>query len=125
MLNYYSGSHKAKAGKPVCTKDGKPVRIICWDAKIPGKSIVGLALDPKTGLESIYVYNNAGACGGCGSSNDLMMTPQKVTKYVNLYKCFNNRRRAGCVLFPSVIKAKEAGMKHNDYICTTKLEWEE
>ena len=115
---------EAKAGKPVCTRDGKPVRIICWDIKIPGKSIVGLVLDPKTGFESAYVYNNTGDLSN-GSINDLMMASQKFTKYVNIYSRSNGCKSIGRSWYSSFEKAQKIGMKYDDYMYTAKLEWEE
>ncbi len=115
---------KAKAGKPVCTRDGRPVRIICWDVKRPGISMIGLVLDPKTGFESVRAYDSVGTTSQ-NYVDDLVMVPQKFTKYVNIYSCSNGCKSIGRNWYSSFKKAQKMGMKHNDYICTTKLEWEE
>lgn len=53
------------------------------------------------------------------------MAPQKFTKYVNIHSCSNGCKSIGRNWYSSFKKAQKMGMKHNDYICTTKLEWEE
>lgn len=115
---------KAKAGKPVCTRDGRPVRIICWDVKRPGISMIGLVLDPKTGFESVRAYDSVGTTSQ-NYVDDLVMAPQKFTKYVNIYSCSNGCKSIGRNWYSSFKKAQKMGMKYDDYMCTAKLEWEE
>ena len=70
---------EAKAGKPVCTRDGKDVRIICWDWKNPSSiSIIALVKEEKDG-ESIQKYTKDGRYYADGSEcdADLFMKPQK------------------------------------------------
>jgi hypothetical protein len=70
---------EAKAGKPVCTRDGKDVRIICWDWKNPSSiSIIALVKKEKDG-ESIQKYTKDGRYYADGSDcdADLFMKPEK------------------------------------------------
>lgn len=68
---------KAKAGKPVCTKIGEPVRIICFDAD-GDQPIIGLFND-GTGNEVPHSWNIDGEFAR-GSDGDLMMEEE----YINI-----------------------------------------
>lgn len=43
----------AKTGKPICTRDGKSARIICWDMK----GIYPIVALVKTSDQNEYSYN--------------------------------------------------------------------
>lgn len=69
----------AKKGHPVCTRDGRTARIICFD-KITRKNyeefkIIALVRDKDN--EDIHVYNNEGRKYLDDSSVDLMMLPRE------------------------------------------------
>ena len=64
----------AKAGKPVCTRDRRKVRIICFDTKGDMHPII--ALVETNGIESAYYYDKNGR-NGKKSGLDLMMLPEK------------------------------------------------
>ena len=64
----------AKNGKPVCTKDGRPARIICFDTK--GDTYPIIALVEDNGLEVTIHYNEEGKSCNDGGDEDLMMTPE-------------------------------------------------
>ena len=105
----------AKAGKPVCTRDGSKARIVCFDRK-DNAPIIAL-IERVDGIEILQCYHNDGKCfHDETSNNDLMMLPEKKEGWVNLYKS-------------SVRSTKEEAMKYrnkcNDYIDTIKIEWEE
>lgn len=64
----------AKDGKPVCTKDGRPARIICFDTK--GDIYPIIALVDDNGLEVTIRYNEEGKSRNKDSDEDLMMAPE-------------------------------------------------
>ena len=105
---------KAKAGKPVCTRDGRKARIICFDQKDIAP-IVGLVTG-LDGKESIYAFYKDGRVSSQEERvDDLMMLPEKKTGWVNVYK-------------DSVYDTKDKaliGRSGNGYIDTIKVEWEE
>ena len=71
---------KAKAGKPVCTRDGRKARIICFDAKRKsGKNIIALVPSKDyPGFEDFIFYpNNGNYYGGHENDGDLMMLAEK------------------------------------------------
>lgn len=71
---------EAKAGKAVQTRDGRKVRIICFDRNQAEYPLVGLV--GKN--EQLYSFSNEGKFYGfTNDSNDLFMAPEVV--WVNVY----------------------------------------
>ena len=110
---------KAREGKPVCTRDERKARIICFDAKRKDKKSI-IALVPSKdcpGFEDLIAYpNNGNYHGGHENDGDLMMLPEKrsgwakIRKDVNLY---NTKEEA------------DRKMIGNDEYVTAKVFWEE
>ena len=112
----------AKAGKPVCTRDGRKARIICFDSKNdPQRPIV--ALVEHNDNELLYEYTIEGKdrfshISTTGTS-DLMMLPEKKEGYVNIYRS---------QIYDTLERAKEAYKRtcnNDNYLQTIKIEWEE
>lgn len=117
----------AKAGKPVYTRDGRKVRIICFDAKCI-KPIVAL-IQGSDNSEQIEYYTENGVFsnGGTGKNRDLMMFPQKKEGWVNVYKSYNVGKKIPCMasIYPTKEEAKKSSVVGFDYVDTVKIEWEE
>ena len=119
---------KAKVGHPVCTRDGKEARILCFD-RIGHHPIVALVKD--AGNETIFSYNNMGRYSndGRGYLCDLFMKSAKQKRWINLYKDKVGLLFPGLNLFESGKEAKdrmESGEKSSRlYYKTVKIEWEE
>lgn len=60
----------AKKGKPVCTRNGSKVRIICFD-KVGVYPIIALVWKEK--CEMCHFYSQDGKCIGYGNEYDLTM----------------------------------------------------
>lgn len=106
---------KAKEGKPVCTRDGRKVRIICFDRRI-NRPIIAL-IEGDNHEEALQSYfDNGRCCCDVTSGYDLMMLPEKrsgwakIRKDVNLY---NTKEEA------------DRKMIGNDEYVTAKVCWEE
>ena len=116
---------KAREGKPVCTRDGRKVRIICFDAKRKDeKSIIALVPSKEyLGFEDLIAYpDNGNYYGGHENDGDLMMLPEKKEGWVNVYKSL------GVITFshnPYATKEEAIKDKDNYYVDTIKVEWEE
>ena len=114
---------KAREGKPVCTRDGKPARIICWD-KLGGLPIIALVMDGNNN-EFVFYYNENGRTNDIIEKYyDLMMAPEKHEGWINVYK--GGKLDSDCI-YPTKADALEnifQPMKDN-YIDTIKVEWEE
>ena len=80
----------AKAGKPVCTRDGRKARIVCFDRKFlyEGQDYCIVALiNEGCYNETVYSYTNDGLyTPGKINNNDLMMLPEKKEGWVNVYR---------------------------------------
>ena len=76
----------AKQGHPVCRRNGRKARIICFDANVEkGKPIVALLYDGKD-REFVRHYTEEGKDYESCSFNDLMMLSEKKEGWVNVYK---------------------------------------
>ena len=85
----------AKAGKPVCTRDGRKARIISFDRHGEDCPIIALVVDSKNAeCEEVIDYTLDGICNENiinHNKYDLMMLPQKKEGWVNIYKSDNNK----------------------------------
>lgn len=112
---------KAKEGKPVCTRDGRKARIICFDAKFPKTGNIVTLVEKKNGEEVALYHYDDGHCS-IGRGYDLMMLPQKKEGWVNVYNSL------GVITFShNPFDTKEEAMKDKGkyYVDTVKIEWEE
>lgn len=111
----------AKAGKPVCTRDGRKARIIYFDAEGNKPLIVLSKIDGK---EVILRYTEKGQSDNFHSitprEDDLMMLPEKKEGWINVYK-------GGLLDTKSYSTKKEAFGKAcpEGYVDTVKICWEE
>lgn len=106
---------QAKAGKPVCTRDGRKARIICFDRKNDSEPIV--ALIDNNGYESSFNYNVNGRYNvDVEHRLDLMMLSEKKEGWVNVYK-----ER----IYSTKEEAIEATYDGATYVDTVKISWEE
>ena len=117
---------EAKQGKPICTREGKPARIICFDRKENTYPII--ALIDKGPFEVVYTYTNEGEYNFNGLTDfDLMMAPIKRKGWINLYKKdgINSLERIGCLVYSTKEEALDARNGYSGYAATTEIEWEE
>lgn len=124
----------AKAGKPVCTRDGRKARIISFDRKFlfKGVSYPIIALVEDTAKEeTIYGYNEKGKViieNDTPYKDDLMMLPQKKEGWVNVYKSHERGNTISFIvasIYPTKEEAKKSYVVEFDYVDTVKIEWEE
>jgi hypothetical protein len=80
---------EAKAGKPVCTRDGRAARILCFDMVGTEYPLAALVTNKGSGDETIFTYGVVDGSINKLPSNalDLMMatTTKSKTVYLNLY----------------------------------------
>ncbi len=119
----------ARSGKPVCTRDGRKARIICYDRQSDhGFPIV--ALVENTGAEKdedVHFYRANGTAATAERAQDLMMLSEKKKGWVNLYKS-DNSNFAAILGSAYVCNTKEEAINNADpdtTIATVKIEWEE
>lgn len=118
---------KAKAGAPLCTREGFRARIICFDANNKGFPLVALVKDSNNSEEYPVLYSKDGNFYNSGRENpkDLFMEGIKKEGWINIYETVSER----CI--GTVHKSKEEAMrvKVNEkgvtYKDTVRVEWEE
>ena len=107
---------KAKEGKPVCTRDGRKARIICFDRNSI-QPIVALIKNFNE-EESINVFFKDGH--SLSKNNeveaDLMMLPEKKEGWAKVRKDIN--------LYDTKEEADRKMIGNDEYV-TAKVEWEE
>ena len=104
----------AKAGKPVCTRDGRKARIICFDTINKGNYPIIALLEDK-GSEAIFYYNKGGKCN-VGTELDLMMLPEKKEGWIITHKE---------AIYDKETAEKIARETTANVIRIQKIEWEE
>lgn len=116
--------------RKVVTRDGKPARIICIDAKREhfgeGPHPVVALVEEKKNQETIYCYGSDGIFReGYKYGHDLFFAPVKCEGWINIYKCVNVvDERTGNVIFKTKEEALDNILSTN-YIDTVHIEWEE
>ena len=124
--------HKAREGKPVCTRDGRKARIICFDSN-GGRPIVALVTECDDEEETPYKYHCDGSynCQSIPSDNDLMMLPEKKEGWVNIYKSDNGTYYTGAIFYEkndALVNTAEIEITTGiprDCIDTINISWEE
>lgn len=74
----------AKQGHPVMTRDGKPVRILCFDKQGTSYPLVGLVKNRQ--CEEMETYDTDGF-SGCGGDSNLVMAPVKKSGWIDMKEC--------------------------------------
>lgn len=115
---------EAKEGKPVCTRDGKPVRILCLDKIHPGeKSIIALVkIDSIT--ERVCSYSSDGTCFDL-DGEDIFMVGEINEGYVNLYKEHGKNYVFTSPVYKTLDEAIRASDTSDIFLGTSKIQWEE
>ena len=106
---------KAREGKPVCTRDGRKARIICFDAK-GDKPIIALVEMGTAETPNNYPIDGK-AVSTKEASCDLMMLPEKKEGWVNVYNC--------TPIYDTKERAELGALTVRKRIATVKIEWEE
>lgn len=118
---------KAKAGAPVCTREGFKARIVCFDVDNDKFPVVALIKDSINSNEYPVSLTKEGrfSYGEADSLKDLFMVVEKKYGWVNLYKAMTDRC-IGCV-YNTKEEAMSKIVKDGGviYIDTVKVEWEE
>ena len=122
---------KAKAGNPVCTRDLRPARIICYDSKdgLGNEYLIVLVTDAE-GFETPNIYERDGKClGDDGRGNSgLMLIAHEHTAWINIYKYPDESFvETGRCTYDTEEEAKRHAMKDEEdaYIDTVKITWYE
>jgi hypothetical protein len=119
----------AKQGHPVCTRDGRKARILCYDALtkdgMPPYPIVALVLEGESNEgENAYRYSENGKYyGEENTPSDLMMASVKHEGWANVYSDTGYHLDKDIWEFEE--NAMEIGNEFPDYVATVKIEGED
>lgn len=119
----------AKSGKPVCTRDGRKVRIICFD-RINGDyyKIVACVTAFDGDFEEVLFYGIDGYIVDSQNpkDEDLMMLPEKNEGWINICRNLNTNKTE--LDTKDIYNTKEEALQNLSsmtYVTTVKIEWEE
>lgn len=118
----------AKHGQPVCTRDGRKVRIICFDRIGYRQPIAALVtnFDGEEDIETYYLDGRFNDDINDISDYDLMMAPQRKAGWVNVCRNLNTNKTE--LDTEDIYDTKEEALQNVSsmtYITTVKIEWEE
>ena len=120
----------AKAGAPVCTRDGKPVRIVCFDRKTESELKLLALIEYDEDGELCGQYTLKGefwselACTWDSRLN-LMMAPTQHTTYVILFRRKNGEIGIDPLTFDTIEEAEKEARMIDDVITIGEITWEE
>lgn len=126
MKQFNLDEYLQNPSRPVVTRDGRKVRILCTDRAKSDFSIVALAMN-NDGYESVDTYRENGKYHHYSpkkSDNDLFFATIKKEGWMNLY----NRGFGlvkGSAVYETEEEAKKIAAEVEDHITTIKVEWEE
>ena len=122
MKQFSLKEHLANPSRNVVTRDGRPARIICTDAK--GKYSV-IALVETDDTEITYKFNAEGKyLDGDEDNRDLFFATEKHEGWVNIYRNGEGNTITSVRVYDTKEKAEKA--KDNfGYLGTIHIEWEE
>jgi hypothetical protein len=114
----------ARQGKPVCTRDGRDVRIVCWDMNGEFYSLLAV-IENEDGTEYGCEFRKNGKMNPTDreSDLDLFMKSETKTGWVNIYR--NSVSREYRAIWDSEVRAKNNIEKSGSYITTVPITWEE
>lgn len=104
----------AKAGKPVCTRDGRKARIICFD--LNNKNFPIVAIINCDTEENAYQYDIDGICDEHDNNLNLMMSLEKKEGWIIIHKE---------AIYDKETAEKIARETTANVIKIQKIEWEE
>lgn len=123
---------EAKAGKPVCTRDGKEAKILDFDFYTPDYQdytkpnhfmVVKIKKRPDDEIIELYRLNGFVNQDGTESWDDLMMKTEKHEGWGWVSRCNN------CVsIFAQIYKTEEEALSHKPDRCKSflaEIKWEE
>ena len=109
--------------RKVVTRDGRPVRIICTDAK--GKyPVIGLALNKESEVPENYTENGDYLTND-RCDDDIFFADEKKEGWVNIYKMLDTDQLEASCIFSTKEEAEIYRGDNSNYVTTTKITWEE
>ena len=115
----------AKQGHPVCTRDGRPARIVCFDRKgikYERPYPILVLVDGEEQEEAIACYEDGSSAYGA-QTDDLFMASEKKAGWVNIYDEGSDHFTTGNNIYDSEQEAVDADVAEQR-IDTIQIEFE-
>lgn len=128
MKQFNLEEYLANPSRKLVTKGGINVRIICTDrlAEYPVVALLYFEENEGYSHEQIVTYTRKGHFNmDFENFLDLFFAPEKKEGWINLYKTETSSQYVTSNPYDSEEKAIEIGRNSENYIATTKIEWEE
>ena len=126
MEEFNLEEYLANPSRKIVTREGKPARIVCTDAKFEKYQVLAL-ITKEDGQEMLATLETSGKFrSGYNSHLDLFFAPEKHEGWINVYRDTDTGTTSfGVVLYASRKEAEEVGKSDDYYVATAKIEWEE
>ena len=121
----------ARSGKPVCTRDGRKARIVCFDKHCVENNapIVACVISYNSNnqeFEDVIIYKEDGTLYEHEHPFDLMMLPEKKEGWVNICRNLNtNKTELDTEDIYNTRKEALQNISSMTYITTVKIQWSE
>lgn len=126
MKKFSLQEYLTNPSQKIVTRDGKPVRILCTDAKTE-RPIVGLVTYDDT--ELIYNFMGDGKWSDRDEEDnfDLFFDTKKGEGWVNIYRIADTDELEASCIFSTKEEAEfyRGEEPKPNYVATTRIEWEE
>lgn len=113
---------EAKQGKPICARDGRPARIVCFNQKSEFP-LVALIDNGKNEVSCSFTEEGKWLASGTENDKDLFMVNEKHIGWANIYNLENSVPCLGCTICPTKEEAQRIAAPN--VIATVKIEWED
>lgn len=118
---------EAKAGKQVCTRKSKNVRIVCFDVKSEGYPLLGLITLDDSNCEHQLSFTETGHfyTNHLEHEYDLFIKSEKKEGWINLFRNLGRLSTYCDRVYDTYADACWEAKDHKEYFTTVKIEWEE
>lgn len=116
----------AKQGHPVCTRDGRPARIVCFDRRgiKYDKPYPILALVDGEEQEEAIAYYEDGSSAFGAQKDDLFMLGEKKTGWINIYTGPDGDFIPSSTIYDNEHESEEAAFGMSSHVDTIQIEFE-
>lgn len=125
MKKFNLNEFKKNPSRNVVTRDGRPVRILCTDAKGDYPIVWLIYYHDEREIPENYTENGSCYIDNDESSSDLFFAPEKKEGWVNVYKIADADQLEASCIFSTKEEAEFYSVDNQNYVATTKIEWEE